>query len=70
MNETLQLLGEAIRHVRESLGYSQEDLADKSGLHRTYIGGVERGERNVGYINLQKISKALDIDISSLLRGL
>jgi transcriptional regulator with XRE-family HTH domain len=46
---------------------SQEDLADEAGLHRTYIGGIERGERNVAYINIRRIAAALDVRPSQLL---
>lgn len=42
---------------------SQEELADKAGLDRTYVGGIERGERNFSILNLEKISKALGVDV-------
>ena len=48
---------------------SQEDLADSSGLHRTYIGSVERGERNISIDNMERIAKALDVSIIDLLKG-
>lgn len=68
-NATLQLrqLGRKIREVRTSLGYSQESLAHACGLDRTYISGVERGERNLGFKNLLKISKALNLEPFELL---
>jgi transcriptional regulator with XRE-family HTH domain len=54
-------LGDSIRTERNKLGISQEELAFKCGLHRTYIGSVERGERNISIENIVKISKALGI---------
>lgn len=64
----LILFGKAVRHIREQKGLSQEALADLSRLHRTYIGGIERGERNVGLINLLRLSKALKVLPSELLQ--
>ena len=58
--------GSLIRLLRKEKGLSQEDLAFKCGLDRTYIGGVERGERNVGLINIIRIANALDLDILGL----
>jgi transcriptional regulator with XRE-family HTH domain len=60
-------LGETIRTLRANLGYSQESLADKVGIHRTYIGSIERGERNVSLENLLRISEALELSLSSLM---
>jgi transcriptional regulator with XRE-family HTH domain len=57
-----QAVGDAIRAVRLETGQSQEQLAFNSGLHRTYIGSVERGERNVSLKNLVAISKALGLE--------
>lgn len=54
---------------REELGYSQERLATASGIHRTYMGSVERGERNIGLENILAISKALGCSASELLKG-
>lgn len=62
----LQKLGSRIRELRLENGLSQEKLSFESDLDRTYIGSVERGERNIAAINLKKISKALNISISRL----
>jgi transcriptional regulator with XRE-family HTH domain len=59
-------LGRAIRKLRLDEGISQEGLADRSGLHRTYVGGIERGERNVTYGNLLKLAVALGVPLSEL----
>ncbi|MFZ5822664.1 MAG: helix-turn-helix domain-containing protein [Chloroflexota bacterium] len=64
----LVLFGKSVRRLREQKGLSQEVLADLSHLHRTYIGGIERGERNVGLINLLRLSKALKVLPSELLQ--
>ena len=53
--------GERVRKIRKSKGYSQETLALMCGLDRTYIGGVERGERNISLINMHKIASALGV---------
>jgi len=65
----LILFGKTVRRIREQKGLSQEALADLCHLHRTYIGGIERGERNVGLLNLLRLSKALKILPSDLLQG-
>jgi len=59
-------LGRRIRTIRKAQGLSQEELADKAGLDRTYVGGIERGERNVSVLNLAKIGVALQVDLSLL----
>jgi transcriptional regulator with XRE-family HTH domain len=59
-NGLLKSFGEAVRARRQALGLSQEALADVSGLHRTYIGGIERGERNVSLLNIARLAEALD----------
>ena len=64
----LETLGGNIRRQRLKTGLSQEVLADRAGLHRTYVGGVERGERNISVLNLAKIATALDVEITVLLR--
>ncbi|MDP3675571.1 MAG: helix-turn-helix transcriptional regulator [Novosphingobium sp.] len=60
-------VGANLRRAREAEGISQEELADRSGLHRTYVSGVERGIRNPTVIVLEKIAKALKVKTSSLL---
>mgnify|MGYP001568718362 CR=1 FL=1 len=62
----LELFGKAVRNERERQGISQEELAHRSGLHRTYIGGVESGERNLGLENIVRIAKALGVTPSRL----
>lgn len=66
-DDLLKALGNTIRQKRAELGYSQEGFAEAVGLHRTYIGAIERGERNVSFINLVKIALALDEAPSQLL---
>ncbi len=59
--EIKKLVGARVRELREGKGWSQERLGFKSGLHRNYVGGVERGERNVGIENLARLAKALGV---------
>jgi transcriptional regulator with XRE-family HTH domain len=66
----LRIFGARLRSERERLRLSQEELAERSGLHRTYVGGVERGERNVGLLNVLRLARALAVAPSSLLRDL
>ena len=63
----LQQIGAKVRRLRLAKGYSQESFADACGLDRTYIGGVERGERNLGLKNLLRIAEALGVPPSELL---
>ena len=60
-------VGLNIRKYRENKGWSQEQLALEADLHRAYIGQIERGDKNIGLINLQKIAGALKIKIQKLL---
>jgi transcriptional regulator with XRE-family HTH domain len=59
-------LARRLRLERAARGLSQEQLADLAGLHRTYVGSVERSERNVSLDNIEQLAKALDLDISIL----
>jgi transcriptional regulator with XRE-family HTH domain len=68
--DDLNVLGERIRAARKDLGWSQEDLADYSNIDRSYIGGVERGERNLTFTILCQIAKALNVDVAALTKGL
>ncbi len=62
--------GERLRDLRQALGLSQEAFAERCGLDRTYISGIERGKRNVSLQNLQLIAKALKTSLSRLFDGL
>ena len=64
--EILLKFAQQVRQARKKLGISQEELADRAGVHRTYIGMIERAEKNITLINIEKISRALDIKISDL----
>ena len=61
-----KLVGNRIRQLRKERKLTQDDLADLSLLDRTYITSVERGHRNISIVNLEKISKALNIEIKEL----
>jgi len=66
-NNILKKLGKKVAKLRKQKGWSQEVLANKCGLHRTYIGSIERGGRNVSLINIEKIAKALGVKTTQLL---
>ena len=66
---TLAKLGANLRRAREAKGWSQEGLAHRCGVHRTYVGAVERGEYNVTILTLRKIIVVLDITFHTALRG-
>jgi transcriptional regulator with XRE-family HTH domain len=61
--------GKALRQRRNKLGVSQEAFADMCELDRTYIGGIERGERNVALVNIEKIANTLRLSIAQLFQG-
>lgn len=64
----IKLFGDRIRELRKAKGISQEELAHHANLHRTYIGMIERGEKNISIINIEKIAQALEINISELFK--
>jgi transcriptional regulator with XRE-family HTH domain len=69
MDDIRKRFGKAVRQRRHRLGVSQEAFADLCGLDRTYVGGIERGERNVALVNIEKIACAFRISVLELFRG-
>ncbi|MDD4628326.1 MAG: helix-turn-helix transcriptional regulator [Candidatus Peribacteraceae bacterium] len=67
MSKILDDFGKSVRALRERQGLSQEELGAKAKLHRTYIGMIERGEKNITLENIEKIAKALGVPIPKLL---
>jgi transcriptional regulator with XRE-family HTH domain len=63
------LFGKRVREIRLKRKWSQEKLAEESGLHTTYISGIERGKRNVGMENVVKLARALKVDVGQLFKG-
>jgi transcriptional regulator with XRE-family HTH domain len=63
-----RLFATNLRREREAQGISQEALADLAGLHRTYVGSVERGERNISIDNIERLGRALGVEPADLLR--
>lgn len=70
MEKNKLMLGQNIKFYRQENLMSQEQLADRASVHRTYIGSVERGERNLSLTNIVRISRALGIPPSTLLKGI
>ena len=68
--EDLKTLGERIRQMRKTRGLTQETLADKAKIDRSYVGGVERGERNLTFSMLCQLCEALECDVAALTAGL
>ena len=58
--------GYAVKVRREELGLTQEDLADRAGIHRTYLSDVERGTRNLSLVNIERLAAALEVKLSEL----
>jgi transcriptional regulator with XRE-family HTH domain len=69
-NYHLKKFGDRLRNLRKAKGLSQEELAEIAELHRNYIGGIERGERNVALLNIIRLAQALEESPSELLKGL
>lgn len=70
VDSNLYILGARIKRMRQECGLSQEELAFEAGLDRSYVGGIERGERNITFRTLALISIALKTDIGTLTAGL
>ena len=70
MNDLLIFLGKRVQSLRAAKKWSQEEFAHVSGLHRTYIGQIERGEKNISFGNLSKVASVLGVTMSELLSGL
>lgn len=66
--DVTQVFAGNIKRIRQARGISQEELADLAGLHRTYVGAVERGERNITLINANRIAEALGVKLSDCLK--
>jgi transcriptional regulator with XRE-family HTH domain len=66
--EVLVKFGRRVRHARMKRGFSQEELAARAGVHRTYIGMIERAEKNITLVNIKKIADALQLKISRLVK--
>jgi DNA-binding XRE family transcriptional regulator len=66
MQDIRTRFGARIRQLRNDRGWSQEELADKAGLHRTYIGSVERGEQNLSLVNIERLAVTLSVSLAEL----
>ena len=64
------LFGKHLRKLRRDRGFTQEELAHRAHLHRNYVGGVERGERNISLLNIVELAKALSVRPAELLKNL
>ena len=69
-NHILKKFGDRIRSLRNQAGISQEKLAELAEMHRTYVSGIERGERNVSLMNITRLARALGVSVSKLMEGL
>jgi len=70
MDDLQRRLGARIRELRTNLGYTQESFADAIGLHRNYMGAIERGEQNLTLKTMQVVAQGLNTSVSKLLEGL
>jgi transcriptional regulator with XRE-family HTH domain len=66
MNDIRKKFGARVRQLRTEQGWSQEGFADKCGLHRTYVGAIERGEQNISLMNIAKIATTLRVSLATL----
>ena len=69
-SEILKKFGECVRKLRKQKDISQEELAHRADLHRTYIGMIERAEKNITLLNIEKIANALEVSIKDLFNGI
>jgi transcriptional regulator with XRE-family HTH domain len=69
MQEVQKRLGKRVAELRRKKGFSQEGFAHECGFHRSYMGAVERGEKNITIAMIEKIAKALDLGLSELFKG-
>ena len=69
-DDLLSRFGTTVRERRTKLGWSQQRLAEEAGMHFTYVGSIERGERNVSLVNIVRLAQALNTDPGNLVRGL
>ena len=67
MAKLIDVFARNVRMLRQRADLSQEELAERAGLHRTYVGSIERGERNVSLQNIERLAKALKISASRLM---
>jgi transcriptional regulator with XRE-family HTH domain len=67
LSDARKVFASRLRQIRQLKGLSQEELADMAGLHRTYVGSVERSERNISIDNIERLANALEVDIIELL---
>lgn len=65
-DDFLKWFGDRVREIRHQKNLSQEELAELAGIDRTYVGGVERGERNLSVLNVKRLSDALGINVKDL----
>lgn len=68
--DILETFGDRVRELRKEAGWSQEEFADEADLDRTYIGGIERGERNLALRNIKKIAETFGMTIAELMEGI
>jgi transcriptional regulator with XRE-family HTH domain len=69
MGSLISIFAKNLRRIRLERGFSQEELAHRANLHRTYVGAVERGERNISIGNIEKLALALGVDPATLLQA-
>ena len=65
----LREFGARVRRLREAAGFSQEDLAERAGIHMTYLSGIERGKRNLALINIHRLAHGLGVPVAHLFAG-